>query len=79
MCRIAYRFGDIFAFWGAIDQQYLLPRGTDAELEADIIEKITVLGAEGGYMISPAHILQSDVAPERVEKFISLCKQHGAY
>lgn len=70
-------FGDMFAFWGAIDQQYLLPRGTDAELEADIIEKISVLGAGGGYMISPAHILQSDVSPERVEKFISLCRKHG--
>jgi len=73
------RFGDLFAFWGAIDQQYLLPRGSDAELEADIIEKISTLGAGGGYMISPAHILQSDVAPERVETFIALCLKHGAY
>ncbi len=72
-------FGDRFAFWGAIDQQYLLPRGTDAELEADIREKIAILGAGGGYMISPAHILQSDVSPERVETFIALCRRHGAY
>ena len=74
-----FRSGDRFAFWGAIDQQYLLPRGTDAELEADIREKIAVLGAGGGYMISPAHILQSDVPPERVETFIALCRKHGAY
>ncbi|MEI6647064.1 MAG: uroporphyrinogen decarboxylase family protein [bacterium] len=71
-------FGSLFAFWGAIDQQYLLPKGTDAELEADIQEKIAVLGAGGGYMISPAHILQSDVSPERVETFIGLCKKHGS-
>lgn len=73
------RFGDLFAFWGAIDQQYLLPRGTDAELEADIKEKIAILGAGGGYMISPAHILQSDVSPERVETFIAMCVGHGGY
>lgn len=72
-------FGGLFAFWGAIDQQYLLPKGTDAELEADIQEKIAVLGAGGGYMISPAHILQSDVSPERVETFIALCKKFGNY
>jgi uroporphyrinogen decarboxylase len=72
-------FGDLFAFWGAIDQQYLLPKGTDAELEADIQEKIATLGAGGGYMISPAHILQSDVSPERVETFIRLCLKHGGY
>lgn len=72
-------FGDMFAFWGAIDQQYLLPKGSDAELEADIKEKIAVLGAGGGYMISPAHIMQNDVSPMRVEKFIELCLKHGKY
>ncbi len=73
------RFGDRFVFWGAIDQQDLLPKGSDEELERDIIEKISVLGEGGGYMIAPAHILQNDVSPERVLRFIELCKQHGAY
>jgi uroporphyrinogen decarboxylase len=72
-------FGDKFAFWGAIDQQDLLPNGTDEELERDIIEKISVLGKGGGYMIAPAHILQNDVSPERVLKFVKLCKKHGVY
>jgi uroporphyrinogen decarboxylase len=70
-------FGDLFSFWGAIDQQDLLPNGTDEELEKDIIEKISILGAGGGYMISPAHIIQHDVSPERVLKFIELCQKHG--
>ena len=73
------RFGDLFNFWGAIDQQDLLPKGTDEELERDIIEKITILGKDGGYMIAPAHILQNDVTPERVIRFIELCKKHGKY
>ena len=72
-------FGDKFSFWGAIDQQYLLPNGTDEELEQDLIEKITILGKNGGYMIAPAHILQNDIRPERVLKFIELCKKHGSY
>lgn len=72
-------FGDKFAFWGAIDQQDLLPNGSDEALESDIIEKISILGEGGGYMISPAHIIQSDVSPERVLKFIDLCKKHGKY
>lgn len=72
-------FGDKFAFWGAIDQQDLLPKGTDEELEKDIIEKINILGKDGGYMISPAHIIQNDVSPERVKKFIELCRVHGKY
>jgi len=72
-------FGDKFAFWGAIDQQDLLPNGTDQALERDIIEKITILGKGGGYMIAPAHIMQNDVSPKRVLKFIELCKIHGSY
>jgi uroporphyrinogen decarboxylase len=73
------RFGDKFAFWGAIDQQDLLPNGTNEELERDILEKITILGKGGGYMIAPAHIMQNDVAPDRVLLFIELCQKHGKY
>ena len=71
------KFGEKFAFWGAIDQQELLPNGTDQELEQDIVEKISILGKDGGYMIAPAHIIQNDVTPERVQLFIDLCKKHG--
>lgn len=72
-------FGELFAFWGAIDQQDLMPKGSDLEFEMDIIEKINILGKNGGYMISPAHIIQNDVSPERVIQFIELCKKHGKY
>lgn len=72
-------FGDKFIFWGAIDQQRLIPTGTDEELENDIKDKISILGSDGGYMIAPAHILQADVSPERVMKFIEFCKKHGEY
>jgi uroporphyrinogen decarboxylase len=72
-------FGEKFGFWGAIDQQELLPNGSDEELEKDILEKISILGKGGGYMISPAHIIQNDVSPDRVLKFIDLCKKHGKY
>jgi len=73
------RFGSKFSFWGAIDQQELLPNGTDQELEEDICEKIKILGKDGGYLIAPAHILQSDVSPDRVIRFLELCKKHGKY
>jgi len=32
-------------------------------------------GSCGGYKISPAQIIQNDVTPERVLKFIELCKK----
>jgi len=71
-------WGDRIAFWGALDQQALIPFGTDEELEKDIRDKITVLGRNGGYMIAPAHVLQPDVSPERVKLFIELCGKYGS-
>jgi uroporphyrinogen decarboxylase len=73
------KFRDQFVFWGAVDQQDLLPNGTDEELENDIVEKISILGEGRGYMIAPAHILQNDVSPQRVLRFIELCKIYGKY
>ncbi len=73
------KFGDRVSFWGAIDQQQLLPFGTPAEIAADVKSKIDVLGRGGGYMVSPAHIIQTDTPVENVEAFIRAVKEHGAY
>ena len=73
------KFGDRLSFWGAIDQQYLLPDGSAEEIEADVAEKIRVLGAGGGYMCSPAHIIQADTSMANVEAFIAAVKKHGVY
>jgi uroporphyrinogen decarboxylase len=73
------KFGDSLAFWGAIDQQRLLPEGTPEEIEADVAEKIRILGDGGGYMCAPAHIIQSDTSVENVEAFMEAVKKHGVY
>lgn len=73
------QFGDKLSFFGAIDQQELLPKGTPAEIAADVQAKIEVLGEGGGYMIAPAHIIQADTSPENVEAFIAAAKEYGSY
>jgi uroporphyrinogen-III decarboxylase len=54
-----------------------LPFSTPAEIEADVKANIEVLGCGGGYLRSPAHIVQSDTSPENVEAFIAAVKKHG--
>jgi uroporphyrinogen decarboxylase len=73
------KFGDRMSFWGAIDQQKLLPFGTPEEIEADVKAKIKILGRGGGYMVAPAHIIQADAPMENVEAFIAAVKKHGVY
>lgn len=73
------KFGDRISFWGAIDQQWLLPFGTPEQIEEDVKQKIAVLGRGGGYMIAPAHIIQADTPMENVEAFIAAAMKHGVY
>ena len=73
------KYGDRLSFFGAIDQQRLLPRGTKEEIEKGIKEKIEILGKNGGYMVAPAHIIQSDTSPENVKIFIDSVKKYSRY
>jgi uroporphyrinogen decarboxylase len=72
-------FGDRLSFWGAIDQQQILPFGTPEEIEAEVRGIIEVLGEGGGYLASPAHVIQPDTPMENVEAFINAVKVHGVY
>lgn len=73
------KYGDRLSFWGAIDQQSLLIHGTPEEIEADVANKIQILGGGGGYMCSPAHILQADTTMENIETFLRAVVKYGNY
>jgi len=45
--------------------------------EHNVAEKIRVLGAGGGYLCSPAHIVQADTSMENVEAFIAAVKKQS--
>jgi len=59
-------FGDRLTFYGGVDTQQLLPRGTPADVHAEVRELIAILGMGGGYVLSAAHTLQEDVPLENV-------------
>jgi uroporphyrinogen decarboxylase len=59
-------FGDRLCFHGGIDMQELLPRGTPAQVEAEVRRYCEVIGAGGGYILAPAHLFQPDVTPENI-------------
>jgi len=73
------QFGDRLSFFGAIDQQSLLPDGTPDQIRADVRSKIEILGRDGGYMAAPAHIIQSDTSVQNVTAFIDAVKRYGVY
>jgi uroporphyrinogen decarboxylase len=62
---IKQRFGSRIALHGAIDTQYLLPRGTPGQVAAEVRRLIAQMGPDG-YIISPCHVLQTDVPTANV-------------
>jgi uroporphyrinogen decarboxylase len=68
------RFGDRLVFWGAVDVQKFLPQATLEEIPAHISTLIDVLGANGGYVIAPAHEILDDVPAENIAAWIETVK-----
>ena len=71
---LARKYGGRISFFGGIDQQVLLPTGDKAAISREIRERARILGARGGYLIAPAHILQKDVSMDTVEHMIKEVK-----
>lgn len=60
------RWGDQITFWGGVDTHYVLPRGTEAEVEAEVTRRLDDLAEEGGYVLASVHDIQPEVPPENV-------------
>jgi len=77
--RLKKEFGDRICFHGGIDIQHVLPKGTDEELEDEVKTAIHSLAPGGGYILAPAHNVQSDVKAETLIKMAELVRKHGDY
>lgn len=73
------QYGDSIAFFGGIDQQGLLPGGDADAIRKEVQYRCEVLGANGGYLLAPAHILQADINPKTVQIMIEAAHEFGQY
>lgn len=73
------RYGDRICFFGGIDQQLLLPSGDFPAIRAEIEKRIRILGKDQGYLLAPAHIIQTDVSTDTIEYMIKTAKDTGKY
>jgi len=64
--RLKREFGRDMAFWGAIDTQAVLPRGTPQQVRAEVKRCIEDLGSGGGYVLCAVHNIQPEVPPENI-------------
>lgn len=58
--RLKAEFGDRLSFHGGIDIIKTLPKGTPETVQAEVKERLRVLGRNGGYVMASSHHIQSD-------------------
>jgi uroporphyrinogen decarboxylase len=59
-------YGKYITFHGCVDEQYLLPYGTPAEIRDYVKRLIDEVGKDGGLIVAPCHALQIDTPTENV-------------
>ncbi len=64
--KLKSEFGSKLTFWGGIDTQHTLPRGSQEEVRKQVTDRVSVLGEGGGYVLDAVHNIQADVPPENI-------------
>jgi uroporphyrinogen decarboxylase len=72
-------FGERLVFHGGIDLQHTLPFGTEEEVCAEVRRYIRALAPGGGYVVAPAHNVQSDVPPANLVAIRDAIATYGRY
>jgi uroporphyrinogen decarboxylase len=68
------KYGDNLCFWGAIDEQYTLPFGTQQEVANEVRLRLETVGKGGGLIIGPTHSVQLDTPMENFWAMVNTIK-----
>lgn len=77
--EIKREFGDDLIFFGAISVQHTLPFGTPADVFREVKLRMDTIGAEGGYIMTPSHLLNPDIPWENIIAFFDAAQTLGRY
>ena len=72
-------FGDRLSFWGGIDTQKVLPKGTTEEVKAEVRRRIRDFAPGGGYILGAVHDIQPDVPVENIIAMYEAGREYGRY
>ena len=77
--RMKREYGARVGIAGNIDLDYTLTRGTPEEVDAEVKERLRIVGAGGGYMISSANSITNYCRPENVLAMADAIRKYGTY
>ena len=68
-------FGRDLVFFGGIDIQELMPKGTPGQIKEEVRRIFSILGRNGGYIVAPAHNIQPDTPLENIFALFEAVKE----
>lgn len=69
-------FGDRIVFWGGgVDTQKMLPFGTPADIEKQVLSTCEIFGKNGGFVFNSVHNIQANVPLENIAAMISALRK----
>lgn len=74
LVAIGRQYGDRLSFWGGIGTQSTMPFGSPEDIHRKVREVQAALGARGGLLLAPTHILEPEVPWENVEAFVAAAR-----
>jgi len=77
--KLKKEFGGQLVFWGGIDTQHVLPRGTPADVRDEVRRRIDDLAPGGGFVLAAVHNIQSGVPPRNVVTMLETALEYGGY
>lgn len=72
-------FGDRLTFHGGVDEQRVLPFGSEEDVEEEVRRCLRAFGPGGGYILAPSHYIQADIPPSNVVAMCRAAKEYGRY
>ena len=76
---LAPEFGDRLSFWGGVDTQRVLPKGTTEEVKAEVRRRIRDFAPGGGFILGAVHDIQPDVPVENIIAMYEAGREYGRY
>jgi uroporphyrinogen decarboxylase len=76
---IKAEFGGQLSFSGGLGVQSVLPFGTPDEVRTHVRETIEALGAGGGLIIGPSHVVERDVPLDNFFAMLAAIDEFGSY
>jgi uroporphyrinogen decarboxylase len=68
-------FGHRMCFWGTVGTQSTMPFGTADDVRSEVRHRIATVGAGGGLVLAPTHMIEPDVPWENLLAFVETVKE----